>query len=268
MRIFSICCLFFSTVLLSCSDQKDSKPIDQSALQGSWKLVKYIDHANGGTDWVSYPDDFIFQKHLSPTHFTWLLYQKSTDQLLGIGGGAYKFSDKKYTEDIQFFFPSGSSELGQSIPFNVKIDKDGYWHHQGYAKQFEFDVDSGQMMVVDSIKIEEIWEKISPEASSNPLMGTWNLDSYRAFESDSLRSEYHSFVGYLKLVTPSHFVWIKYNKEGDEVMAAASGTYSYKSDVYTENIQTCYPRGEGIVGTSPEFDVRLEPDNWKHSGQV
>ena len=99
-------------------------------------------------------------------------------------------------------------------------------------------------------------------------MGTWNLESYRPTESDSLRSEYPSFVEYIKLLTPTHFAWIKYNGEGDEVMAAASGTYSYQADVYVENINVSYPKGEGLVGTSPEFDADLEADSWHHLGQV
>ncbi|MEM6522794.1 MAG: hypothetical protein AAF693_03335 [Bacteroidota bacterium] len=260
--------ILLSACLFSCTSEKESQPLSDEALLGSWKLVKYIDHENGGTEWVTYSDDYVYQKHLTPTHFTWMKYKKSTDELEGIGGGRYTFENSTYTEDINFFLPAGSSELGQAIPFDVKIDENGLWHHDGYAKQFEFDVDAGEMAVVDSVRIEEIWEKVSPGANESPLMGTWNLESYRAQETDSLRSEYPSFVGYMKLVTSSHFVWIKYNTEGDEVMAAASGTYSYKSDMYVENIETCYPKGEGIVGTSPEFDAELDPNSWKHTGQV
>lgn len=257
-----------SLLFVGCTAEKEEKPIGEDALLGTWKLIKYIDHANGGTDWISYSDDFIYQKHITPTHFTWIKYQKSADDLAGIGGGTYTFGNNIYTEDIKFFLPTGSSELGQSIPFTVEIDENGLWHHNGYAKQFELDVDAGEITVVDSVKIEEIWEKVSADDGGNALAGTWNLDSYRPLESDSLRSEYPSFVGYMKLLTPSHFVWVKYNSEGDEVMAAASGTYSYQADVYVENIETSHPKGEGLVGTSPEFDAELEADTWHHTGQI
>ena len=257
-----------SVLFVGCTAEKEEIPVSKDALLGTWRLIKYIDHANGGSEWISYSDDFIYEKHVTPTDFTWIKYQKSEDDLAGIGGGTYSFENNTYTEDIKFFLPTGSSELGQSIPFDVEIDDKGLWHHNGYAKQFEFDIDAGEMAAVDSVKIEEIWEKVSTDVGDNALMGTWNLESYRASETDSLRSEYPAFVGYIKLITPSHFVWVKYNTEGDEVMAAASGTYTNKSGVYVENIQTCYPKGEGIVGTSPEFDAKLEPNNWKHTGQV
>lgn len=268
MRNISILFLVVLVIFISCTPEKVTTPLDGDALLGTWELVKYIDHANGGTDWVSYGDDIIYQKHVTPTHFTWMKYKKTEDELEGIGGGSYQFADGVYTEDIKFFLPTGSSELGQAIPFNAEIDEEGLWHHDGYAKRIEFDVDAGEMVVVDSVKIEEVWRKLKPEATVSALAGTWSLESYRPSEGDSLYSEYPSFIGYMKLLTPSHFVWIKYNKEGDEVMAAASGTYAYQADVYVENIETCYPKGEGIVGTSPEFDAELEADTWHHLGQI
>lgn len=255
-------------VLFGCSSEKEDKQVSTDDLLGSWKLIKYVDHANGATGWTSYSNDYIYQKHITPTHFTWLKYAKSTDELEGIGGGTYSYSDNTYTEDIAFFLPAGSSELGQAIPFDVEIDPKGFWHHNGYAKRFEFDVDNGEMVVVDSVQIEEIWEKVSPEGGNNNIMGTWNLEAYRSMKSDSLMSEYPPFVEYMKLITPSHFVWVKYNGEGDEVMAAASGTYEYKSGVYTENIETSYPEGTGIVGTGPEFDADVKGNIWHHLGQI
>ncbi len=266
-RIIAVLAIF--TFLMSCTPEKKvEEPIDGKVLQGTWQLVKYIDHENGGTEWTSYTDDFVYQKHITPTHFTWLKYKKSEDDLEGIGGGTYTYENNIYTEDIAFFLPAGSSELGQAIPFDVKIGEDGLWMHNGFAKRFEFDVDTGEMALVDSVQIEEIWEKVSPESGNPTIMGAWSLESYKTLESDSLRSEYPPFVEYIKLLTPSHFVWIKYNGEGDEVMAAASGTYSYQSDVYTENIETGYPKGSGLIGTGPEFDAEFENETWHHLGQI
>ena len=61
---------------MSCTPEKKvEEPIDGKVLQGTWQLVKYIDHENGGTEWTSYTDDFVYQKHITPTHFTWLKYK-------------------------------------------------------------------------------------------------------------------------------------------------------------------------------------------------
>ena len=52
---------------------------------------------------------------------------------------------------------------------------------------------------------------------------------------------YPEIIGYMKILTASHFVWIKYDKEGDQVYAAGSGTYSYEAGSYTEKIRDDLP---------------------------
>ncbi|MDX1629712.1 MAG: hypothetical protein R3345_13490, partial [Fulvivirga sp.] len=234
--------------LISCGDQaKEDKQeaLAEDALQGTWRLVKFIDHGSGDTTWSTYDDDVLYQKHITPTHFAWLKYERKDDQLSGVGGGAYTFDGETYTEDIKFFLPPGSSELGQSIPFDVSFTEDGGWYHRGYAKDMEFDAESGMMKVMDSTKIEEIWERVSAMDTTNAIMGTWKLLQYRAEKGDSLMSEYPPFVDYMKLITPSHFFWVQYNNEGDQVMGAGSGTYRYNGETYTENIEMSYPHGSG-----------------------
>ncbi|MEL7004563.1 MAG: hypothetical protein AAFN93_17785, partial [Bacteroidota bacterium] len=100
------------------------------------------------------------------------------------------------------------------------------------------------------------------------LLGTWQLQSYRE-EQDSSRSEYPSFVKYMKSITPTHFIWVKYNGEGDEVMAAGSGTYGYETGKYTENIEMIYPPGANQVGTSVAFSADFQEDgDWIHKGHI
>ena len=261
--------LLVSLVLVGCGrEQKevDTPTLEADALQGTWRLVKYIDHEQGGTDWISYSDDIIYEKHITPTHFTWIKYEKSKDNLDGIGGGTYAFDGNTYTEDIQFFLPPGSSELGQAIPFEVKFE-DGKWYHLGYAKVHEFDADLGEMVVTDSMRIEEIWEKVENGAAEKAIMGTWQLKSYRE-EEDSSRSEYPSFVKYMKSITPTHFIWVKYNGEGDEVMAAGSGKYDYSEGSYVEHIEMQYPPGANQVGTSASFAASINNGEWTHIGHV
>jgi len=244
----------------------ESTAYELDALQGTWRLVKYINHEEGETEWSQYGDEIIYEKHITPTHFTWIKYDKSKDNLDGIGGGTYGFDGKVYTEDIQFFLPPGSSELGQAIPFDVKFEGD-QWYHLGYAKVFEFDAELGEMVVTDSIRIEEKWEKVENGNPEESLMGTWQLQSYRE-KQDSSRSEYPSFVKYMKSITHSHFIWVKYNGEGDEVMAAGSGTYGYENGNYIENIEMIYPPGANQVGTSASFSADFENGNWIHKGYI
>ena len=65
------------------------------------------------------------------------------------------------------------------------------------------------------------------------LVGTWELVSVKN-EGDSIWTEYPNFVGYLKHITPTHFNWVYFNTEGDEVSGEGGGLYNLKGINYIE----------------------------------
>jgi hypothetical protein len=236
------------------------------SLEGSWRRISVKNQETG--EWVATPTNIIYEKYLSPTHFCWVNYNVDQDSLLGTGGGTYVYDNESstYTEDIRFFLPAGSQLLGQAIPFEGRFE-DGKWYHTGYSKIFDFDPDTGENIITDSSKIEEIWERTDVSSSQQGLVGTWQLESYKG-EGDSLRSEYPDFVNYVKLITPTHFVWVHYLSEQDQVLALGGGAYRYDGDKYTETLNFVYPSGSGQVGTVLPFDCKIGGDSWYHTGYI
>ncbi len=236
------------------------------SLEGTWRRLSVKNQQTG--EWVTASPNFIYEKYISPTHFCWVNYDIANDTLLGTGGGTYVFNQESstYTEDIRFFLPAGSQLLGQAIPFEVRFEDDK-WYHTGYAKVFEFDPETGENVVTDSTKIEEIWELTDASSSQNGLVGTWQLDSYKG-QGDSIRSDYPEFVSYVKLITPTHFVWVHYLDEQDQVLAEGGGTYVYDGNSYTETLKFVYPSGSGQVGTVLPFNCEVEGDTWYHKGHI
>ncbi|MEQ8240488.1 MAG: hypothetical protein RIA69_14815 [Cyclobacteriaceae bacterium] len=260
----------FVIIIFSCAtpDKKDeeTQPI-LNGVMGSWKLNKYIDHSNAGTEWISYDDSIIYEKHITDSHFTWFKYDKKNDNLLGMGGGNYIIKEDKYIEKIDFFYPPGSSELGQAIPFEMTFNN-GEWYHKGMAKVLELDIESGQMEEVGMMVIEEVWLPMSVAANQeSELQKTWDLDEYRTgLELEYI--EYPDFTGYIKLITPTHFIWTKYDKEGDEIYGAGSGTYLINEESYIENIKIIHPENTGQVGSVITFEREANENKWKHFGYV
>ncbi len=236
------------------------------SLEGTWQLISY--KPDGDTTWKKHPPTIIYEKYITPTHFSWVEYNTEKDSLLGTGGGSYSYDSfyRTYTEDIQYFLPAGSNELGQAIPFEVGYE-DGKWHHTGYAKEYEFDPESGESIVVDSSRIEEIWERTSALASDSSLMGTWELTSYKQ-TGDSLFLEYPEFVTYQKLITPTHFSWVQFNSVGDEVMGAGGGTYQATPDGYQEKVVFFYPSGSVVRGQTIDFTNTVEDGSWHLEGYL
>lgn len=259
--------IIVTLLFLDPTDPGNTKQEVQANIQGSWELVSYIDHERNSDKWKSYKNEVIYQKHITNNHFTWFKYNRTTDQLLGMGGGSYSINEKgQYVENIEFFFPPGSSELGQSIPFDVKF-QEGKWYHKGEAKEMAIGQD-GAMVMVGSIKIEEIWSPLIPSADNQKdLIGTWDLEKYRD-ESEEIYMEYPIFTGYMKLLTPSHFVWIKYDREGDQIFAAGAGSYEYDGDSYIEHLQMQHPSNSGILNSSIEFEADINSHKWIHNGRA
>lgn len=237
------------------------------SIEGTWKLTKYIPHDQGSSEWKAYGDSIVYQKHLTSNHFTWFKYDQKNNQLLGMGGGSYKIENGKYVEDIKFFYPPGSSELGQAIPFDISIPDDE-WHHKGFAKVMEVDPESGSIIVVDSSKIEEKWVRTDMKSNQkNQLIGTWDLVSYRE-KIDGNYIEYPEYVGYIKLITPTHFTWVYFNKNDDEIYAAGSGSYAFNDGQYKETIEMIYPENTGQLGETIEFKAEINDNKWKHLGKI
>ena len=267
MRFFSL--VVFLLVCLSCaqhSSPQQESPGEPVSLMGSWDLVSFIADDDPTRAWRDHGDSILYQKHLTPTHFTWIMFDLKNDQLIGMGGGNYHMDEGRYVENIDFFYPPASSELGQSIPFDVRFEN-GKWYHTGYAKEMDFDFDLGIMTVSDSVRIEEIWERTdAPEAVSDQLVGTWSLEQYR-YDPNESYYEYPAMMGYLKLITPTHFVWVKYDKEGDQIFGSGSGPYRFDgSEDYQEDIRMMYPSDRTLRGSTVAFTIKVSDHRWDHFG--
>ena len=167
-KLFSLAALFFA--MLAVSQGK-------SDLEGTWTLKSYIDHSDGGKT-KFYEDHILFQKHIAGCHFAWIKYDTREMKLIGMGGGTFQIDENDYyIEKLEFFYPFGSSEHGQSIKFNKEI-KGGKWYHSGYIKNFALDND-GELKVIDSIKIEEVWTPFKSKSKQSELVGTWILQKSR-----------------------------------------------------------------------------------------
>lgn len=106
------------------------------------------------------------------------------------------------------------------------------------------------------------------------LQGTWELVSQKEGGKD------HPIIGrQLKLVTGSHYAWVRQDKKHLEELLARKtqhdsisayqddfgvGTYKVVGDTYTETTEFFY--APQYIGTSLKFTFKLEGDLWYTSG--
>jgi len=257
-------------ILFGCGQGSEQKGADLkvSSLDGSWKFTGQNDHTTDPPLWMEAEEGFIHQKHLTSTHFTWLSYNIENDELVGAGGGAYTLEGNTYTEYIEFFHPVGSY-LGQAIPFEASVEE-GIWYHKGFGMIMEFDAVIGEMVVVDTAVIDEQWARIAGSTEALEMVRTWHLIGYKDSPEAEIYGEYPDFVGYMKLITPSHYVSIRFNHEeqGGNVLGLASGEWAVEGTSYMEHIKVIHPTGSQALNTTANFDVQFEEGRWYHKGWV
>ena len=142
-------------LIVGFSSDKNIKP-DGIRLKGTWVLVS----EQHGSDPAKKPQNGVVKKkYLTGTHFSWVEYN-SKGELISLGGGSYTLEgDDKYVEVIEYFYPKGSSLLGESIPFNCKLDGKK-WTHTGIIQYRDINGETGEFEVVDSERLQEVWERI------------------------------------------------------------------------------------------------------------
>lgn len=99
------------------------------------------------------------------------------------------------------------------------------------------------------------------------LEGTWKLVSYK-YGLEKSFSDVLPFIEYRKIITKTHFTWVSYGEDGDDIIGAGGGTYTLKDGKYTEKSDFFHPMGKEIIGTSTTFNSELNGKTWKISGTI
>jgi hypothetical protein len=99
----------------------------------------------------------------------------------------------------------------------------------------------------------------------NKLIGTWKQVSAKYGGRDFKPPEGRTT---LKHVTPTQFMWLSYDKDGN-VTRAAGGRYTMKGVVYEETPEYGISGDfELIKGRAQTFKWKVEGNKWYHTGEL
>jgi len=110
-------------------------------LVGTWKLLT----AKYGGQESQFPEGFTMVKHVTPTHFMWVTYDKD-GKVTRAAGGAYTLKGEVYEETPEYGI-SGDFDLikGQAQTFKWKVEGNK-WYHNGKLS--------------NGLTIDEVWERV------------------------------------------------------------------------------------------------------------
>ncbi len=99
------------------------------------------------------------------------------------------------------------------------------------------------------------------------VLGSWEMIAYK-YGADSVFHEVPEFIKYVKHVTETHYTWVSFQADGDEIVGAGGGRYQVMENRYIESIDFFYPQGNNLVGTSTTFNFEIANNIWYISGYV
>jgi hypothetical protein len=113
----------------------------ENKLVGTWKLVS----AKYGGNEFTFPEGHTMLKHVTPTQFMWVTYDKE-GKAYRSAGGPYTLKGDKYEETPEYGFGDDFEGIkGKTHSFKWKVDGKK-WLHNGEL--------SG------GLTIEEVWERV------------------------------------------------------------------------------------------------------------
>jgi hypothetical protein len=103
------------------------------------------------------------------------------------------------------------------------------------------------------------------ECAADKLVGTWKVVKATFNDQDNITPS----VQQVKLITPSHFTWVHYDRTSGKADAAAGGTYTVSGPSYVETIEFAFGPDAGVLLKRQfNFSCSMDGNTWTIKGQV
>ena len=209
-------------------------------LPSTWECV-----SGGGV-----PEETQLIKHVTPTHFAWLVYDRDKKAILAVSGGTWSLKGGKYEESIEFASDNVQQLRGKTFPFTINLAGDK-WDHKGLPDS-EIDVNQVWMRMKQGAD-----QKKNTAELGRQLLGIWEAAT-RPGAPKAMRT--------VKCITPTHWTWVAYDRENKRALAAAGGTWSLRNGEYVEECAFATDNIPQIRGNSYPYEYRIEGDQWTLKG--
>lgn len=128
-------------------------------------------------------------------------------------------------------------------------------------------ISSTALLLVAVLTIQAFRKPVSGSDKEvvNPIIGSWQLDSYKYGISSSSFTTITPHRPHIKLITENRFLWVTYDAETKKILESAGGQYTLDGENYTESIDYGYGMDQ-YLGTKSEFKIKVEDGMFYLSG--
>jgi hypothetical protein len=119
------------------------------------------------------------------------------------------------------------------------------------------------LLLVLAISNAQTVSAAAPAASD--LIGTWELVSAK-YGNDTEFTDAPKDQTARKFITPTHFIWARYDPKTKTISNSMGGTYSLKGGDYIETPEFAFQGMEAFTGKEQKFTLKIDGDKWFQSG--
>lgn len=201
---------------------------------------------------VGVPKQISHIKLVTPTHFTWVTYDRDRQAVLATAGGAWSFRDGHYVEFCDFASNSHQHLRGKTLTFTIDLVGDR-WGIKGVPGS--------------EIEVDDIWMRIAREGHQEKNTGEFGRQLLGTWENTRIPGA-RKATRMVKQITPTHWIWVIYDRENRMVAAAAGGTWSLRDGKYVEDCAFATENVRHLRGGASPLEIRIDGDRWIVKGGV
>jgi Major Vault Protein repeat domain len=185
-------------------------------------------------------------KHVTPTHYTWVTYDREKNAILAVAGGTWSVQDGKYREVCEFATEDHRNVRGKTFTFTMTVSGDK-WDLKGVPGT--------------GTTSNDAWNRLKPQADQKTNTGQRGRELIGTWETD-LGPNVPKSGRMVKHVTPTYWTWVIYDRDSQRVMAAMGGPWSLVDGKYEETVAFTTDNTKGARSQSFPYGFRVDGDRW------
>ena len=249
----------FFTCKQNASTEKQEPPVEEATnpLHGAWKMTAW---KSADSEQQVTPDVTQY-KFYTDGHFYFLGYDDKVDTVAKAGGGTYVVGDDgTFTETIAYA-TWDSPNVGVSYTFNYTMGENGNTFQQRGVMKSNVEGEPDFDLAEDYVKVGPTLE--AAVAEKTPV-GLWKITKSLYGDQEEATPPADSMVVH-KLITPTHFYVVTYNKNNGKMDGMTFGTYEMKDGKYVETVMAT-TRSIELIDKMIPYEYEYTGDNFSQKG--
>ena len=225
-------------------------------LKGAWKMTAW--KPSDSTGMVE--PRVVQYKFYTDDHFYFVGYDDVADTVAQAGGGTYTINDSTFTETIAYA-SWDSPNVGEAYTFDYTTGDNGETFKQRGVMESNVEGEEDFDLAEDYVRVGPT---IDAEVAEKAPVGLWKITRSLYGDQEEAMPPADSMMVH-KLITPTHFYVVTYNKNNGKMDGMTFGTYEMKDGKYVETVKAT-TRSIELIDKMIPYEYEYTGDKFSQKG--